>query len=303
VFPAVYLPRWLFPSIARRDPSPPPSTPIVIGWAGMRGAVTLAAVFILPEETPHREVLVLIALVVAAGTLLIEGSTLPWIVHRLGLHGPDPAQDLLVQARLQQRAASAGSEALEEVLTGDEPPDVVERLQRRGIDRANATWELLGGADETPTQLYARLRTHMLEAERAAVLDARGGGDVPDDVVRRVLASLDIEESVLVRTAGSDSAERETDLVAHHESGCEHLADSPEQPPAPNTPGGCEECLAIGQRWVHLRLCLACGHVGCCDSSIGKHATAHFHETQHPVIRSFEPGEAWRWCFIHEIVG
>jgi len=70
-----------------------------------------------------------------------------------------------------------------------------------------------------------------------------------------------------------------------------------------NTPDGCEECLRDGTRWVHLRLCLECGHVGCCDSSVMKHATAHFHETDHPVMRSIEPGEAWRWCFVDEIVG
>jgi len=61
---------------------------------------------------------------------------------------------------------------------------------------------------------------------------------------------------------------------------------------------GCEECLRIGQQWVHLRLCLTCGHVGCCDSSIGKHATKHFHETTHPLMRSLEPGESWAWCYV-----
>jgi uncharacterized UBP type Zn finger protein len=66
----------------------------------------------------------------------------------------------------------------------------------------------------------------------------------------------------------------------------------------PKTPEGCEECLKIGQSWVHLRLCLECGHVGCCDSSIGKHATKHFHTTNHAIMQSFEPGEDWRWCYI-----
>ena len=61
---------------------------------------------------------------------------------------------------------------------------------------------------------------------------------------------------------------------------------------------GCEECLATGGAWVHLRLCLTCGHVGCCDSSPGRHATKHFHATQHPVVKSFEPDEAWAWCFV-----
>ena len=70
---------------------------------------------------------------------------------------------------------------------------------------------------------------------------------------------------------------------------------------APRTPQGCEECLKIGGRWVHLRLCLACGHVGCCDSSPNRHATKHFHATGHPLIRSFEPGEDWGWCYADEV--
>ena len=76
---------------------------------------------------------------------------------------------------------------------------------------------------------------------------------------------------------------------------CEHLA-RPENHPAHAT--GCEECLQLGDTWVHLRRCLQCGHVGCCDSSKNKHATAHFHATGHPVVQSFEPGEDWRWCYV-----
>jgi uncharacterized UBP type Zn finger protein len=63
---------------------------------------------------------------------------------------------------------------------------------------------------------------------------------------------------------------------------------------------GCAECLKAGTPWVHLRECLVCGHVGCCDSSIGKHATKHFHHTQHAVMRSAEPGETWGWCYVDE---
>ena len=65
---------------------------------------------------------------------------------------------------------------------------------------------------------------------------------------------------------------------------------------------GCEECLKIGDSWVHLRMCLSCGHVGCCDSSKNKHATRHFHSSGHPVMRSMEPGEEWRWCFVDEVM-
>jgi uncharacterized UBP type Zn finger protein len=64
---------------------------------------------------------------------------------------------------------------------------------------------------------------------------------------------------------------------------------------------GCDECIEIGDRWVHLRACLQCGHVGCCDSSKNKHATAHFRSTRHPVIRSLEPGERWLWCYADEL--
>ena len=63
---------------------------------------------------------------------------------------------------------------------------------------------------------------------------------------------------------------------------------------------GCSDCLATGGTWVHLRECLTCGHVGCCDSSPNRHASAHFAQSRHPVIRSFEPGEDWRWCFVDE---
>ena len=80
---------------------------------------------------------------------------------------------------------------------------------------------------------------------------------------------------------------------------CEHLGQI--RAVEPNTPEGCEECLRTGGSWVHLRLCLTCGHVGCCDNSPGKHATQHFHKTRHPIIRSFEPGERWGWCYVDQV--
>ncbi len=71
--------------------------------------------------------------------------------------------------------------------------------------------------------------------------------------------------------------------------------------PQPNTKG-CEECLKIGDTWVHLRLCEICGHVGCCDSSKNKHATKHYRATGHPIIKSFEPGEDWMYCYIDDVM-
>jgi uncharacterized UBP type Zn finger protein len=80
---------------------------------------------------------------------------------------------------------------------------------------------------------------------------------------------------------------------------CVHISEI--HPVTPRTPQGCEECLKAGTRWVHLRLCLACGHVGCCDQSPGTHATKHFHATAHPMIRSFEPREDWAWCYVDQL--
>jgi uncharacterized UBP type Zn finger protein len=79
---------------------------------------------------------------------------------------------------------------------------------------------------------------------------------------------------------------------------CTHLGNIREVRPRS---WGCEECLKTGGFWVHLRLCLTCGHVGCCDSSPNRHATKHFHKTQHPLIRSLEPGENWAWCYIAQV--
>ncbi|HEY1265329.1 MAG TPA: UBP-type zinc finger domain-containing protein [Terriglobales bacterium] len=67
------------------------------------------------------------------------------------------------------------------------------------------------------------------------------------------------------------------------------------------TKRACEECLKMGDTWVHLRMCLICGQVGCCDSSKNKHATRHFHHSKHPLVRSIEPGEGWVWCYVDEI--
>ena len=78
-------------------------------------------------------------------------------------------------------------------------------------------------------------------------------------------------------------------------AGCRHLDALPPSV-EPATPEGCTDCLAIGARWVHLRECLSCGHIGCCDSSPHRHATAHWQATAHPVIASAEPREHWAWC-------
>lgn len=82
---------------------------------------------------------------------------------------------------------------------------------------------------------------------------------------------------------------------------CEHLEEA-NTDILPKTPQGCEECLEMKDTWVHLRLCLTCGHVGCCDNSKNKHATKHFETTHHPVIKSFEPDENWEYCYVDELL-
>ncbi|HTU15969.1 MAG TPA: UBP-type zinc finger domain-containing protein [Solirubrobacterales bacterium] len=81
---------------------------------------------------------------------------------------------------------------------------------------------------------------------------------------------------------------------------CTHL-DQVKVTELPESVDGCEDCLAEGTQWVHLRICLECGHVGCCDNSPRQHATRHNAATEHPIIRSLEPGEEWSWCYVDEI--
>ena len=281
------------------------SSASLVSWAGMRGVVTLAAAFILPADTPQRDVLVLAAFAVVAGTLLVNGTTLPWLVRRLDLPGPDPAEDALEEAALLSKATRAGLARLEELKREGDDPVVIERLEDRARVRADAAWERLGAPsnDETPSDAYRRLRQEMLHAERRVVLQARDSGKVDDEVLRDVLTLLDAEESLLDRLEDKGS-KVERELVARTDRGesCEHIATATTTV-RPVTPDGCEECLRDGTRWVHLRLCVTCGHVGCCDSSTERHADAHYRDTDHPVMRSFETGEAWKWCYVDQRIG
>ena len=276
---------------------------LLIGWAGMRGVVTLAAAFVVPEDTEHREVLLVIAFTVVAGTLLGQGLTLPWLARRLEVPSPDPHDDALARATLLQQAAKAGMCRLDDLAAEEDDPHQVREVIVGRIEQRNfAAWERLGTTEgeTSPSELYARWRGEMIVAERRRVLEIRSTGAVPSEIVSEVLAMLDVEESML-DAAESDRAElRRTTPSAPHD-GCPDLAAHPLRD-APDEPV-CTECLTEGTRWVALRMCLDCGEVGCCDSSPSRHATAHFHATAHPVMRSVEPGEEWRWCFVHHQTG
>lgn len=303
VFPIAYV-GGLLPGAQRRRAPPPWQYPALVSWAGMRGVVTLAAAFVIPGSVPHRDVLVFVALIVTGGTLLLQGFTLPWLVRRLGVSAPDPAEDALQQAVVFQQTTAAGLRRLEQIGDGDATPEVVEEIRSRAETRANAMWERLGGGGPTPSASYARLRTDMLDAERAELLRIRDAGTVDHEVLEQVLAALDLEESILGHVIGVDSSERAVDLVAspHPDGPCRHLVETA-MGVRPHTAGRCDACVGAGLDWVHLRMCLTCGNVGCCDSSVGKHAAQHFAHSEHPTMRSVEPGEAWRWCYVDERIG
>ena len=305
VFPATYLPR-LIPSVRRKDPAPPWQFAAIVSWAGMRGVVTLAAVLVLPADLEHRPVLVLAALVVVGGTLTLQGFSLPALVRLLRVQGPDQREDALNQASLMQLATAAGVARLQELRTDNDPPEVVAMLKRRTQERGLAAWERLGrpaAEAATPSQRYAQLRLAMLDAERAKVLELRRGGEYAHEVLSEVLDRLDVEESMLdvaleeLDTPGDGGGEG----IAQPGGVCGHLEAAPD-PQVPRDPF-CADCRREGTTPVHLRMCLACGTVGCCDSSPGTHASKHFEATGHPVMRSIEPGEDWRWCYQDDLLG
>ena len=279
---------------------------LVGSWAGMRGVVTLAAALTLPEETPLRAELVVIALVVTVGTLLLQGTTLPMLARALDVRGPDPREDALQEATVLGATTGAGLRLIES--DPDADAAVVRAIQEQASARVNRSWERLGmlgqGDDETPSESHVRLRTAMIREERAELLRIRDLGAVDHAVLNTVLGQLDAEETALVWSETRSETVRGSPLRPPERiaGACQHLA-AAEIPRPPTSADGCSTCLELGMRWVHLRACAACGHVGCCDSSQGKHASAHFRDAGHPVMRSIEPGEAWRWCFVDEVLG
>ena len=253
---------------------PPWTYTFLLGWAGMRGVVTLAAAFVIPPETPHRDVLLLIAFTVTAGTLFLQGLSLPWVARRLKVPSPDPGADALSRANLLHQASLAGLAELDR-LEEEDPHSVSETIRDKVQRRDFAAWERVGaGADETPSETYARRRKLMIDAERKRVLDIRSTGKVAHEVVDEVLAMLDVEESMLDYSGEQLDRVRSTGVAGTLEGDCEHLREV--RPLVePDTPGECGDCLREGTAWVHLRMCTSCGHIACCDSSPRRHASAH----------------------------
>ena len=294
----VFATRWTLV----RGSAGPWSHTVLLGWAGMRGVVSLAAAFVIPVGTDYREVLLLVAFTVVAGTLLLQGLTLPWLVRRLHVTGADPAEDALARATLLEQASRAGLAVLDES-EHDDPHGVVRPdpapargAQLRGLGAAGDPFGA-GGAQRalcpppagrcsppsapgswrsarpgtSPPRSWARCWRCSTWRSRCSTAPCRSGRSWPSP-------------GSSPRRTGDD---------------CEHLASYPAIETTPDPV--CEACVAEGVTWVSLRECLTCGRVGCCDSSPRRHADAHFRDTGHPVIESAEPGEDWRWCYLDHV--
>lgn len=209
IWPATYLPRLLSARVRGRDPAPPWQEVLALSWAGMRGVVSLAAAFALPLTTddgrpfPQRDLLLFLVFVVILTTLVMQGLTYGHVLRLLGLRR-DRQGVLLAQAAAQQSAARVAIARLDEAVA-DEPDaaEVAERLRLLTRSRADARWERLAEVrdahEETPSATWRRLRSLMLDAERAELLRLRDAGQLPDEAMREMQRALDLEEAVVTR--------------------------------------------------------------------------------------------------------
>jgi len=204
VYPATYLPRMLFPSIARRDPAPPARLPLILGWGGMRGAVSLAAALALPPEFPGRGLIVFLTFVVILVTLIGQGLTLPLLIRRLGVVDDGATEHEEIHARTV--AAEAALVRLEE-LRGEVPghlpliDQLRERYEHRGEHLVHEHRDEPAPADPdelTPEEVeemeHDEIRRAVILAERLAVHALRDRGEISDDALRRVERDLDLDE-------------------------------------------------------------------------------------------------------------
>jgi len=206
IYPATYLPRWLFPSIRARDPYPPWQAPTVIGWAGLRGAVSLAAALALPLSTvngtafPQRDFVIYLAFCTILATLVFQGLTLPFLIRVLGLEDDGIAAKEETKARIYASEAALGR--LDE-LAGEEwvREGTLERMRGAYEFRRIRFAARFDGEDdgsiEQQSQDFQRLRREVLDAERRAVVDLRRQGRIDDAVMNRIQRDLDLEDARL----------------------------------------------------------------------------------------------------------
>lgn len=211
VYPATYLPR-LSRRIRDREPGTDWTSPLIVGWAGMRGVVSLAIAFSIPMVTadgadfPARNLVLFLTFTTVIGTLVIQGLTLPLLVRVLRLPGRDRQAETLAEAQAQSEASTAAEARLEELLADERnrlPQPLTDRLRTVLERRRNAVWERLGASNpvtgESADDTYRRLAGEMIEAEREVFVRLRDERGIDDEMMRTLLRRLDLEEAAAYR--------------------------------------------------------------------------------------------------------
>ncbi|WP_405841378.1 Na+/H+ antiporter [Streptomyces platensis] len=216
VFPGTYLPRLLSARIRAREPDTNWTAPVIVGWAGMRGVVSLAIAFSIPAAVhggasfPARNLVLFLTFTTVIATLVIQGLTLPPLIRALKLPGPDAQAETLAEAQAQNEASRAAEECLEERLQDPRnalPGPLADRLRNVLERRRNSVWERLGAANEvtgeSADETYRRLARDMIEAERRVFVRLRDDGRIDDEMLRTLLRRLDLEEATAYREGAS----------------------------------------------------------------------------------------------------
>ncbi|WP_374775753.1 Na+/H+ antiporter [Streptomyces sp. NBC_01310] len=207
VFPATFVPRWMSPRIREREPATDWKAPVIVGWAGMRGVVSLAIAFSVPTSVPHRNLILFLTFTTVIGTLVVQGLTLPSLIKALRLPPKDQQAETLAEAQAQSEASRAAEERLAELLEEPEnstlPPPLADRLRTVLERRRNAVWERLGEVNaltgESADDVYRRLAREMIEAEREVFVALRDDLRIDDEMMRVLLRRLDLEEAAAYR--------------------------------------------------------------------------------------------------------
>ncbi len=212
VFPATFLPRALSARIREREPDTTWKAPVIVGWAGMRGVVSLAIAFSIPVTTddgspfPARNLILFLTFTTVIGTLVVQGLTLPPLIRRLRLPDRDPGAITLAEAQAQSEASEAAEARLEELLADERnalPPPLADRLRAVLERRRNAVWERLGAVDartgESVDDTYRRLAREVIGAEREVFVALRDARRIDDELLRTLLRRLDLEEAAAYR--------------------------------------------------------------------------------------------------------
>ncbi|MGW7330896.1 Na+/H+ antiporter [Streptomyces sp. NPDC054840] len=207
VFPATFVPRWMSPRIRDREPETDWKAPVIVGWAGMRGVVSLAIAFSVPMTVPHRNLILFLTFTTVIGTLVVQGLTLPPLIRALKLPPKDVQAETLAEAQAQSEASRAADERLAELLEEPEnstlPPPLADRLRTVMERRRNAVWERLGEVNpetgESADDIYRRLAREMIAAEREVFVTLRDQRRIDDEMLRALLRRLDLEEAAAYR--------------------------------------------------------------------------------------------------------